>query len=319
MRSGSGRNRRSNQLQMTCNKREFGRLRAMRRWFALFLLCSSWLNAAELKVATLHPLLGDLARKVGGETVEIVDLIGPNADPHHFEPTPADLQRAEGATLFLAAGLGLEADLPALKNIARGRIVEVGASLPILYAEDHGHAHDEDEDRHEHAIDPHWWHSIDRFRRATLIVAEAFATVSPDHADEFRQNAAAYRESLDALERWVRVRLAGIPREKRQLATAHAAFNYFCADYGFEPIPVAGLNREQTPDPAQIARLVGQLKSRHVAAVFPEKESNPKLLQAITRDTGIRSGESLIADGTNVGSYEAMVRHNVDAIVNALK
>ena len=292
----------------------------MRRWFAFFLLCGSWLNAAELKVATLHPLLGDLARRIGGETVEVVDLIGPNADPHHFEPTPADLQRAEGATLFLAAGLGLEADLPALKSIARGRIVEVGSSMPVLYGEDHDHGHDDGENHsHSHAIDPHWWHSIDRFRRATLIVAEAFATVSPAHADEFRKNAAAYRESLDALERWVRVRLAGIPREKRQLATAHAAFNYFCADFGFEPIPVAGLNREQTPDPAQIAHLVAELKSRHVAAVFPEKESNPKLLQAITRDTGIRSGEPLIADGTNVASYEAMFRYNVDAIVNALK
>jgi len=292
----------------------------MRRWFALFLLCASGLNAAELKVATLHPLLGDLARKIGGEAVEVVNLIGPNADPHHFEPTPADLQRAEGAALFLAAGLGLEADLPALKSIARGRILEVGASLPVLYAEDHGHDHDhEDGELHEHAIDPHWWHSIDRFRRATLIVAEAFATVSPGHADEFRKNAAAYRESLDALERWVRVRLAGIPREKRQLATAHAAFNYFCADFGFEPIPVAGLNREQTPDPAQLSRLIGELKARHVAAVFPEKESNPKLLQSITRDTGIRSGEPLIADGTNVASYEAMVRHNVEAIVKALR
>jgi len=290
----------------------------MRRSFFILLLGGSWLNAAELKVASLHPLLGDLARKVGGKSVEVVDLIGPNADPHHFEPTPADLQRAEGASLFLAAGLGLEADLPALKSIARGKIVEVGASMPVLYAENHGHSHEGDE-LHEHAIDPHWWHSIDRFRRATLVVAEALATVSPEHANEFRKNAAAYRESLDTLERWVRVRLADIPREKRQLATAHAAFNYFCADFGFEAIPVAGLNREQTPDPAQIARLVSELKTHRVAAVFPEKESNPKLLHAITRDTGIRSGEPLIADGTSGSGYETMFRYNIDAIVNALK
>jgi zinc/manganese transport system substrate-binding protein len=289
----------------------------MRRWLPLLLVSGSWLNAAELKVATLHPLLGDLARKVGGANVEVVDLIGPNGDPHHFEPTPADLQRAKGSALFLAAGLGLEADLPALKTIVPAPIIEVGASLPVL----HGGCEHEEHDHHdheEHAIDPHWWHSVDRFRRAALVVAEAFAAASPAHAEEFRQNAAAYRESLDALERWARVRLAAIPRDRRQLATAHAAFNYFCADFGFTPIPVAGLNREQSPDPAQLAALVAELKRLRVAAVFPEKESNPKLLQAITRDTGIRPGEPLIADGTAVSSYEKMVKYNVESIVRAL-
>lgn len=285
------------------------------------LLAAVWLiaplSAAEWKVAVLHPLLGDLARQVGGGRVEVVDLIGPKGDPHHFEPQPADLRRAEGARLWLVAGMGLESYLPALKSVVgSGKLCEVGETLPALEGEcDH---EDHDHGAHKHGKDPHWWHSIDLFRRAVSVVEGEFAAADPEHADEYRRNAAAYRGSLEDLERWAKRELLRVPKERRLLATAHAAFNYFCKDFGFAPIPVQGVNREQVPTAAQLAMLVAELRERRVTALFPEKESNPKILQSLTRDTGILLGEPLIADGTGVESYEAMVRHNVKAIVAAL-
>ena len=276
------------------------------------------LVAAPLKVAALHPLLGGLARDIGGDQVEVIDLIGPNGDPHHFEPKPDNLRDAEGSTLYLIAGMGLEGYLPKLKAIIANRatLVEVGSTLPALEGacEDESHSdHD-----HHHEVDPHWWHSIDLFRRATGIVTEAMVAAAPADEVLFRKNAAAYRLKLDELERWAKRRIASIPRDKRQLATAHAAFNYFCKDFGFIAHPVQGLNREQTPDPAQLAALVATLKKDHVAAIFPERESNPKILQTLTQDTGIKLGDPLIADGTGGLGYIEMYRHNVDAIVKGL-
>lgn len=275
------------------------------------------LSAADLKIAVLHPLLGDLARQVGGDRVEVVDLIGPNGDPHHFEPKPGDLKNAEGSAIYLVAGMGLEGYLPKLKAIIANKatLIEVGATLPALEGACDHEGHDA---AHDHQIDPHWWHSIDNFRRATGVVAEALAAASPENAASFRNNADAYRNELDALERWARREISRIPRDKRQLATAHAAFNYFCKEFGFTPHPVQGLNREQMPDPKQLAALVAELKENRVAAIFPEKESNPKILKTLTNDTGIRLGEPLIADGTGGVGYIEMVRHNVAAIVRGL-
>ncbi|MES2660616.1 MAG: metal ABC transporter substrate-binding protein [Verrucomicrobiota bacterium] len=275
------------------------------------------LAAADLKIAVLHPLLGDLARQVGGDRVETIDLIGPNGDPHHFEAKPEDLRKAEGASIYLVAGMGLEGYLPKLKAIIAGKaeFIEVGATLPPLADAHEGHDHDHD---HDHEIDPHWWHSIDLFRRATGVVTEAMVAKSPENAAVFRQNAAAYRAKLDELEKWAKREIAKIPRDKRHLATAHAAFNYFCKDFGFIPHPVQGLNREQMPDPAQLASLVADLKKNRVAAIFPEKESNPKILGTLTNDTGIRLGDPLIADGTGGIGYDAMYRQNVAAIVKGL-
>lgn len=275
-------------------------------------------SAAELKIAVLHPLLVGLTREIGGEKVEVIDLIGPNGDPHHFQPHVDDLKKAEGASLYLVAGMGLESYLPKLKEIIskEAKVLEVGETLPALEgACDHeGHDHG----AHEHELDPHWWHSIDLFRRATNIVAIAMAEASPENAALYQKNAATYRTKLNDLERWTKREIAKIPREKRHLATAHAAFNYFCKDYGFTPHPLQGINREQMPDPKRLAELITDLKKNHVAAIFPEKESNPKTLQTLTHDTSILLGDPLIADGAGTADYETMIRHNVNAIVKAL-
>lgn len=274
-------------------------------------------QASEVKVASLHPLIGDLLRQVGGDKVEVVDLIGDKGDPHAFEPRAADLVAAEGASLYFVSGMGLESYLPKLKGILAGkaRIVEVGATLPALHgACDHeGHEHE-----HEHELDPHWWHSVDLFRRAAGVVADELSAVSPQNKEVFETNAQAYRTQLDVLEKWLKREVIRIPRDRRKLATAHAAFQYFCEAYGFVAYPVQGLNRERMPDAAKLAELIATLKKERVAAVFPEKELNPKMLESLTRDSGIQLGGELVADGRGMTSYEEMVRTNVTAIVVAL-
>ena len=259
-----------------------------------------------------------MLRQIGGERVEVVDLIGEKGDPHSFEPRAEDLSAASGAKLYFVSGMGLESYLPKLEAVLAGkaRIVEVGKTLPPLHgACDHeGHDHD-----HAHELDPHWWHSVDLFRRAAGAVADELAKESPEDAEVFKANAAAYRTELDALEKWVRRELVRIPKEKRVLVTAHSAFQYFCDAYGFKSHSIQGLNREQMPDAVKLAELIADLKKDKVAAIFPEKESNPKMLKSLTRDTGIKLGGELIADGRGMTSYEDMMRANVTAIVEALK
>jgi zinc/manganese transport system substrate-binding protein len=275
---------------------------------------------AQVRVATLPPLLSEITTEVGGDRVKVIDLLGPNQDPHHFEPTPAQIAEAGKLDLCLASGAGLEADLKTLASLlpANTRIVEVGNHLPTIEGgcndPDHHHHHD-----HEHAADPHWWHSVDLVRRAVGIVEKELATLDPASKSAFATRATDYRKRLDALEIWVRKEIARIPRDRRVLATAHAAFGYFCQEHGFEAFAVQGVNREQMPDAATLAKLIADLQSRSVPVIFPESTSNPKTLEAITTDTGIRLGDSLHADATGAANYEAMMRHNVSAIVKGLR
>lgn len=272
-------------------------------------------QAAPLKVVSLHPLIEDLLKQVGGDKIEVIDLIGPNGDPHSFEPASQALATADTASIYFVSGMGLEGYLPKLKTILAGKahIVEVGKNLPSLEGACNHEHHD-----HEHGLDPHWWHSVDHFRRAVGIVSAELSKANQEEAATYEANAKAYRQKLDELEKWLKRELVRIPKNQRKLATAHAAFEYFCHAYGFESFAIQGINREQMPDAAKLAKHIATLKKEHVTAIFPEKESNPKIIQSITKDTGIALGSELIADGRGISSYEEMMRRNVSAIVKAL-
>lgn len=288
------------------------------RWiFGCFVAFSAVVSAAELKVVSLHPLIGDLLKQVGGDKIEVVDLIGAQGDPHSFEPRTEDIAAVVGAKVYFVSGMGLEGYLPKLKSIlpADVRIVEVGASLPALQG---ACEHEEHEHDHQHELDPHWWHSVDLVRRATSVVAEELSKEFPSERQAFGANASTYRKRLDDLEKWLKREIVKIPKDRRKLATAHSAFQYFCEAYGFKSFAVQGVNREQMPGAKELAELMKSLKKEKVAAIFPERESNPKILTSLTRDTGIRLGGELIADGRGVVSYEEMMRSNVNAIVSAL-
>jgi zinc/manganese transport system substrate-binding protein len=287
----------------------------------------SWLGlicgvlAAPLQVSALHPLMADLARQVGGERVEVFDLVGEGGNPHRFEPRPADLKKMQSSALVLAAGKNLEPYLGRLEvNLGGVTILQVGRAIPSLtvgkdavYTCCPTHGAD--------GLDPHWWQSIDNTRRAARVVAQAFAEKDPDGKDVYLANAGAYGQRLEALKKWARTELSKVPRGQRKLVTAHNAFAYFAMEFGFEVIAVAGLNKEQNTTPQQQAETIESVRKSGVRAVFPEKGLGVKTVQAIAAAAGIRVGEPLIADGNGSGSeagFEGMIRHNVNAITKAL-
>jgi zinc/manganese transport system substrate-binding protein len=278
---------------------------------------------ADLKVATLHPLMSDLASQVGGSHVAVVSLLKPGGDPHEFQPSPGDLSRIRDAGVILASGKGLEPYLPKLRdNLAPGqKIVEVGRTIPSvrISAGDQlficcpAHA--------SGGIDPHWWHSVSGMKRATRVVAEEFAAADPANASAYSAGAASYTAKLDGLDGWIRGQLARVSRNDRKLCTAHLAFGYLCRDYGFRALPVQGLSRESSPSPQYLAETINSIKREKVRAIFPENIANPKVLEAMVSQTGVKLGQTLIADGTGTGSaasYEGMMRQNVARIVAAL-
>lgn len=278
---------------------------------------------AGLKVAALHPILGDLARQVGGASVEVVDLFKPGQDVHHFEPGARTLGEARGATLVLASGKHLEGYLEKLQaSLGPGvRIIEVGKPIPSLKISAGSEVFMCCPAHAAGGIDPHWWHSADNMQRAARVVADAFADADPANKDTYKANAAAAQQKFAALKNWAQQQIAQIPKGDRKLVTGHAAFGYFCKEYGFKSIPVLGIAREDTASPQYVANAVKIIRENKVRAVFPEDQANPKVLLEITRETGAKAGRPLVADGTSTGAhtFETMLKHNVNSIVAALK
>ena len=286
------------------------------------LLMASWAQAEVLHVASFHPLAADLARQVGGEHVEIVEVMKAGQDPHVFMPSPSDLQSVEGVRLLLVMGKGLEQYLDNLRDGLRPgqKIFEIGRMIPSLRMEDDmalfaccpAHAYS--------AIDPHWWHSPRNMQRAARLVADAFAAAAPEHADAFQARAHDYGARMNELHRWARSELGQIPQSRRRLVTAHAAFNYLCSEYRIRATPVLGLSSLEQPRPGQVRHVIDTLRNEKLPAIFPESTANPDVLTSIAEESGVQLGRPLKGDTPSPEdpTFEAMFRHNVKSIVEAL-
>ena len=278
---------------------------------------------AQLKVAAMHPIIGDLARQVGGDKVDVVDLLPLHLGIHSFDPTPDVLKEASTAQLVLASGKHLEHGWieKVRDNLPKDtEIVEVGRRIPSLLIDTKDEMFICCPAHSSGSLDPHWWHNIKNMQRAARIVADAYADADPKNKDYYRAQAKAYEKELASLHSWVRKQVASIPRADRELSTAHLAFAYLCKEYGFRAIPVLGLNQEQSPSPLQLSETIGHLKKYKVRAVFPEKRANPKSLETIAREAGVRIGGTLLADGVTADypTYVEMMRHNIETIVQGL-
>lgn len=295
----------------------------MKLFALVFSIFACTLSAqAALKVASLHPILSDLARQVGGAHVEVVEVMKPGSDVHHFEPSARDIASMRGAPLILASGKHLETYLDKLRDsVGSGiKIVEVGRPIPSLLLDPKqeifvccpAHA--------KSSIDPHWWHSADNMKRAARVLADEFSTADPANAATYEAGARAAGDRFMELKRWAQKEISRIPRGDRKLVTAHAAFGYFCKEYGFKTIPMLGIGRSDDISAQYIAQTIQAIRDHKIKAVFPEDQANPKVLTEIVRSTGVQTGQPLIADGTSkdVHTFETMLSHNVRVIVAAL-
>ncbi len=69
----------------------------------LFVGCTSE-DTAELKVVTSTSLLASVVERVGGDKVNVVNIIPPAQCPGHFDVKPSDIQKLADADLFLMHG-----------------------------------------------------------------------------------------------------------------------------------------------------------------------------------------------------------------------
>ena len=269
---------------------------------------------ADLTVASLSTITTDLARNVGGSHVKVEAVIKAGIDPHEFEPTPGDVRKVADAKLVLFTGKGIEGYLTKLEEAAGGssKFLDLGTTVPSLTMRK----------GERNVEDPHWWHSVENMKRATRVVADAFAKADPVNTASYQKNAERYLASLDELQRWIRVKVAGLPHDQRKLVTSHDALQYFAHDYGFTIYPVKGISTNEEPSSQHVKEIIEVIKDHKVKAVFFESIENPQAVDQISRETGARTGYTLYSDGlgdTEANTYDSMMRHNVSAIVGGLK
>jgi ABC-type Zn uptake system ZnuABC Zn-binding protein ZnuA len=294
-------------------------------------------------VVASTPVVADIVRQVAGDAAEVEQVMPANADPHDYEPRPDDVKAVAGAKIVVASGNELDHWMEEL-------VEQTGENpMELVIAPDHtphkvkpgggGHGeedehageeegHAEEEDEHageeEHAAewDPHWWHDPRNVVTAVAAIRDELVNATPDNADDYRANADAYLEQVQALDRGIETCMNQVPAAERKLVTSHDAFGYFTERYGITTVGAAtpANSASAQPSAGELAELADVVRRERVKAIFPESAINPELAQTIARETGAKAdyvlyGDSLGEEGSPGATYLQMEQANADAMV----
>ncbi len=274
-----------------------------------------------IKIVCTTGMVADLARNVGGKHVEVKALMGAGVDPHLYKASPGDLSLMSNADMILYSGWHLE-----------GKMTEVFDTLqrekPAVPVAERGIPHDQVLES-DGAHDPHVWFDVSHWSLAAGAARDALIEFDPANAADYKANAAAYQARLAQLHDEAKTTIATIPKEQRVMVTAHDAFRYFGRAYDIEVRGIQGISTESEAGVKQINDLVDFLTKRKIKAVFVETSVSDQNIKSLIEGCDASGHKVVIGgelfsdamgdDGTPEGTYEGMVRHNVETIVKALK
>lgn len=287
-----------------------------------FAVASSAGAQDRLRVVATTGMIADAVRQVGGDHVEVIALMGPGVDPHTYRQTRSDIVAMANADAVFWHGLYLEAQLEDyLRNLSRHTtVVALAETLPeskLLQSADY-----------PGRFDPHVWMDPTLWREVVAAARDALIALAPATEAEFTSNAEAHFAELDALAEYSDAAFATVPEGSRVLVTAHDAFGYFGAAYGYEVMGIQGISTESEAGLRQVEELVNTLAERRIGAVFVESSVSDRNVRALIEGAAARGhavtiggelySDAMGAPGTYEGTYIGMIDHNVTVITRAL-
>jgi manganese/iron transport system substrate-binding protein len=269
------------------------------------------------KIVSTSTIIADLTQRVGADEIEHKGILQPGADPHIYEPVPADSAAFEEADLIFYNGYNLEPGLIKLMNAAgvKAKKVAVGEVVtPLDFAKEG-----------KKVPDPHVWGDAKNVIAMVNEIRDRLIEISPADKEEFSQNAAQLTQNLQRLDTWIAQQIQTIPQNQRKLVTTHDAFQYYARAYGLEITgTLIGISTEEQPSAQTVKNLSDSLKTFKVPAIFAETTINPVLIKAVAQEAGVQLApqqlysDSIGASGSNGDSYIKMMVSNTRAIVEAL-
>ncbi len=154
-------------------------------------------------------------------------------------------------------------------------------------------------------------------------ITAALAQADPANANAYYENRAEYVAEISKLDGEIRSIIGTLPEGRRSVVTSHDAFQYFGRDYGLTFLAPQGLSTESKASAQNVARLIEQMRSDGISAVFVENITDARLLKQIANETGARIGGTLYPgalSGPNgpAPTYLELMRHNAMTLAKAL-
>lgn len=280
----------------------------------------------RLRVLTSFYPMYDFACKIGGDCIDVTNMVPSGTEPHDWEPSTNDLKNLEKADVFIYNGADMEpwADDLLVSRSDTLRVVEVSENVELRTTDgEHEHAHEhEDADHHHGDFDPHVWLDPENAKIEMEAIRDALCAADPENSTVFQSNYEKYAAELDALDAEFREKLAPLPN--RTIVVAHEAFGYLCDAYGLTQVGIEGLSPDSEPDPGRMAEVIDFVREHSISTIFFEELVSPKVAEAIASETGAQAKmlsplEGLSDEQAAAGAdYFSVMHDNLAALMEAL-
>lgn len=280
----------------------------------------------RLRVLTSFYPMYDFACKIGGDCIDVTNMLPSGTEPHDWEPSTNDLKNLEKADVFIYNGADMEpwADDLLVSRSDTLRVVEASENVELRTTDgEHEHAHEhEDADHHHGDFDPHVWLDPENAKIEMEAIRDALCAADPENSTVFQSNYEKYAAELDALDAEFREKLAPLPN--RTIVVAHEAFGYLCDAYGLTQVGIEGLSPDSEPDPGRMAEVIDFVREHSISTIFFEELVSPKVAEAIASETGAQAKmlsplEGLSDEQAAAGAdYFSVMHDNLAALMEAL-
>lgn len=273
----------------------------------------------KLKVYTSFYTMYDFAQKIGGDKIEVVNLVPSGTEPHDWEPQANDIAGLEKADVFIYNGAGLEHwAASVLGSLQNKNLVTVEASSGISLLDGKHEPEEEKHEENEASTDPHVWLSPVNAKKEMETIKNALVKADPSNKETFETNYSKYAAKADELDNQFRQMTNNL--KNKDLIVAHQAFGYLCKEYSLNQVAIEGLSPDSEPDAARMAEIIQFAKERKITTIFFEELVSPKVAETIAKAIGAKTAvldpiEGLSDENKAKGmEYFTIMEKNLEAI-----
>lgn len=265
---------------------------------------------------SVYPMY-DFTRKIGGDKIELKNLVPPGTEPHDWEPKPSELAQLEKADVLIYNGAGMEPWLDkVLQSINTEKILRVEATKDLNLLTSANEAHNIE-------TDPHVWLDPMLAKQEVGTIKNSLVSADPANKAYYEKNYTDLIAQFDQLDQEYKAAVAEF--SKKDIVVAHQAFSYLSNAYGLNQVAIEGLSADSEPLPARMVEIVEFVKDKQLKYIFFEELVSPKVAQTIAQETGASTAvlnpfEGLSESDQQAGKdYFSVMRDNLEVLKKALQ
>lgn len=265
-------------------------------------------RAAPVRVVAAESVYGDICRQVGGDAVEVTNILAnPQQDPHAFDAGASTARAVAQARLVVWNGAGYDEWMAKLLRASRSPARETIEVARLA--------------RSKAGDNPHLWYDVHAVSTLSKAIAETLSRIDPAHRGAYEQRLAAFEASMRAVSKRIeaiRAKHAGAP-----ITATEPVFDYMVDALGLvmrnRRFQLAVMNGTE-PAARDIATFEQELRARSVRVLVYNRQSGGALAQrmrAIAEASGVPIVE--VTETQPAGTtYQQWMVDQLDALERAL-